>query len=148
MKRGSVKFFEILKMSIFHKKYQPLPRFHVSFPGFKFWTSAQNFPEIRSPNFENFYLTVQKSFWHVLGVFGNLYMSTFIINFLIIFQHHFEHKIWPFSWLIWEIAYRQNFARVPLLWSYSSENFSEASSSSVFRNKAYFDHKNMEIKLL
>ena len=135
-------------MSIFQKKYQSLPRFHGSFSVFKFGTSAQNFPEIRSPNFENFYLTVQKSFWHDFGVFGKLYMSNCTMNYLRILQQHFEHKIWAFSWLIPEIAYRQNFARVSLLWSYSLGNFARASFSSNFRNQAYFDHKNMKIKLL
>ena len=135
-------------MSIFHTKYQNFPRFHSSFPVFKFWTSAQNFLEIRSPNFENLYLTVQNSFWHFLGVFGNIYMSNFIMNFSRIFQQHFEYKIFAFSLLILEIAYRQNFARVLLLWSYSFGNFAKASSSSIFRNKADFNHKNMKIKLL
>ena len=115
---------------------------------FKFWTSAQNFPEIHSPNFENFYLTVQKSFWHTFGVVGKLYMSNSTMNYLRIFQQHFEHKIWAFSCLIPEIAYRQNFARVSLFWSYSLENFARASPSSFFRNKAYFDDKNMKITLL
>ena len=135
-------------MFIFQKKYHPFPRFHGSFPVFKFWTSAQNFLEIRSPNFENLYLTVQNSFWHVLGVFGKIYMYTFIMNFSRIFQQHLKHKLLAFSSMIPEIAYRQNFARVSLLWSYSLGNFARASPSSFFWNKADFNHKNMEIKLL
>ena len=135
-------------MSIFEKKYHPLPRIQEKFPVSTFSNAAQNF-------FQN----VVAKLWEFLSHCTKLILtcSWHIWKALYVyFNHEFSQNL-STSFSTWNISifatdfrnrlpdkFRQNFVTSVFFF----QKFFPNPSYINFWNKAIFNHKNMKIKLL
>ena len=106
----------------FQKKYQPLPRFHGSFPVFKFWTSAQNF---------------QKFVALTLRIFISLYKNNCDMFLVSLESSICLISLWMFPWFF------NNILNIKV-WNFHHW-FQKSPTDKISPEFRYFDHTLLKI---